>query len=343
MRKTIFDKNRKGKKTNNRRMICEIHREIYDLCVINLLDEKPELFEEIVDLLEEAYITGVKMTNRLAEHNLKDKELFFKQSPSKKQLKNRKERNRIVWLKKEMELRMEEYGEIMKNRKLKHTELKETFENMSSEDLSDYRVLSKFIYNKVGIGIHIENCEIKNPKEMFCWGGLESKQYPDELAKLLVYLYENRNKINSYCEIGPFKGGTFFTIDSFLRAVNPDMGESLAVDVKNNMEKHGFDEYKKKYPQVSFLLKDSLEFVPERNFDFCFIDGNHHYEYVEHDYENMKKHCKILGFHDIHITKAPYDGVKRFWEELGIENKIEFVNEDDRFVLPVGIGVIEIG
>jgi len=224
--------------------------------------------------------------------------------------------------------------------KLKNIQLKEEFDKMSDKELSDYKFLSGFIYNKVGIYLHFINCEIKNPEKMTCWGGLDCKQYPDELAKLLVFLYKNKNDINSYCDIGSHKGGTFYVIDSFLRSINPNMGNSLAIDLRRTILKYGFKEYKNKYPKVDFLSINSREFIPPQKYDFCFIDGDHTYNGVKCDYENMRKYCKIIGLHDIKLTLRQYNGAKKLWEEIKDCKKIEFLNEDKNFSLPVGIGVI---
>ena len=94
------------------------------------------------------------------------------------------------------------------NNKLNNVQLKEEFEKMSEKNLNDYKFLSNFIYNKVGIRLNKKTLKIYNYENMECWGGLQCKQYPDELAKLLVFIYQNRFKIHSYCEIGVERGGT---------------------------------------------------------------------------------------------------------------------------------------
>ncbi len=130
--------------------------------------------------------------------------------------------------------------------KLNNIQLKEEFKKMSEINISNYKYLSDFIYNKVGLSLNVKTLKITNYKQMKCWGGLKCKQYPDELAKFLVFIYKNKNRINSYCEIGVERGGTFFVIDSFLRAINPSMGKSTAVDISNTILNNNFNEYKKK-------------------------------------------------------------------------------------------------
>ena len=52
----------KGKRVHNRRTICEVHRHIYDLLMIRYNDD------EIADLLDEAFVIGIKMNNKLVEY-----------------------------------------------------------------------------------------------------------------------------------------------------------------------------------------------------------------------------------------------------------------------------------
>ena len=48
--------------------ICELHRQIYDLLVVELYESNRELFDKIVPILEKAYICGTKMTKKLLEY-----------------------------------------------------------------------------------------------------------------------------------------------------------------------------------------------------------------------------------------------------------------------------------
>lgn len=63
----IFD-SPKGQNTYSKRTICEVNREIYDLCVLGLHDKDNELLHKIVSLLEESYMMGVKMNVKLISH-----------------------------------------------------------------------------------------------------------------------------------------------------------------------------------------------------------------------------------------------------------------------------------
>ena len=63
---TIFD-TPKGQRITDRRTICEVHREIYDRCIVGLQDNH-ELLDVLVPLLEEAFIMGTKMSKKLVEY-----------------------------------------------------------------------------------------------------------------------------------------------------------------------------------------------------------------------------------------------------------------------------------
>jgi hypothetical protein len=219
--------------------------------------------------------------------------------------------------------------------KLSNVQIKEAFGKMSKTNISDYKFLSDFIYNKVGLSLNAKTLKIIDDKKMKCWGGLKCKQYPDELAKLLVFIYKNKDRINSYCEIGVERGGTFFVIDSFLRAINPHMKRSTAVDIKGNILNNNFREYKEKYNEVDFIKINSKDFKPLIKYDLCFIDGGHSYNSVKNDYLLMKEHARIIAFHDIKLKGF---GISKVWESIR-GNKIEFLNEDDKFKIPLGIGV----
>jgi hypothetical protein len=221
---------------------------------------------------------------------------------------------------------------------LKNTELKAAFESMSPEQLSSVDHLADFIFNRVGLALRVGKLRIAGHHEMKCWGGMKCRQFPDELAQMLVFLYWNRKKINSYCEIGVCYGGTFYVVDSFLRAVNPDMGQSLAIDVnEHRVMRSGFVEYKANNPEVDFLRVSSKYFKPDRKYDLCFIDGDHSYEACMADYRLMKNYSNMIALHDV---KLPYREVKNVWDEIDGHYKIEFVTRDNRLPIPMGIGIL---
>lgn len=66
----LMDKTRKGRSACVKRTICEVHRDIYDVLVIELAITRPEVIKKVVPLLEEAFIMGVKLNKALVEHKL---------------------------------------------------------------------------------------------------------------------------------------------------------------------------------------------------------------------------------------------------------------------------------
>ena len=64
----IFE-SEKGEAVGRRRTICEIHREIFDELIINF-HGRPKSIKKIIKLLEEAFVVGVKINEKLTEHKL---------------------------------------------------------------------------------------------------------------------------------------------------------------------------------------------------------------------------------------------------------------------------------
>ena len=118
------------------------------------------------------------------------------------------------------------------------------------------------------------------------------------------------------------------------------MKESITIDTKQ--QPYGFDEYKKSNPQVNFLQMKIQNFDMDREYDLCFIDANHRYGHVKHDYEKVKDYCKFVAFHDIltvNSSKPEQKCVRHFWQELDVKNKIEIVTEDPRISFMSAIGI----
>jgi hypothetical protein len=52
--------------------------------------------------------------------------------------------------------------------------------------------------------------------------------------------------------------------------------------------------------------------------DAVFIDGDHEYDSVKADYQNVGRHAKVVAFHDCFDTfvEQLHGGVPKFWLEL---------------------------
>lgn len=85
---------------------------------------------------------------------------------------------------------------------------------------------------------------------------------------------------------------------------------SLFENVKNS----GLSKY------IDITIGDSINTIPEKlktvpKLDFTFIDGDHHYEYVSKDFENIYRHTNKNGlilFHDVNWL----DGCRQLAKEI---------------------------
>ena len=90
MKNNVFD-TMKGRITSEFRTICEVHREIYDECYLELHEKNPEIMEKLTVLLNEAFDMGIRMDAALVEYHLDQPSLESKNTGSEK----RQERNEI--------------------------------------------------------------------------------------------------------------------------------------------------------------------------------------------------------------------------------------------------------
>lgn len=180
------------------------------------------------------------------------------------------------------------------------------------------------------------------PDKQDYYSGIQAWQMPCQLADYLEYLYANKDemKINSYLEIGVWRGGLFFIMDSFFRAINPDYQGSVALDLLDYMFE--FKNYKRKFETVEFVKSNSLDYIPNKAFDLTFIDSNHTYEHTVKEFNIYKPYSKYMAFHDIN-NPVYGPGVIKFWQEIKTqyqswETTRRYIQEHDI----MGIGLIKI-
>lgn len=175
----------------------------------------------------------------------------------------------------------------------------------------------------------------EKPSLAACLGGLQSLMYPSELAHMLVTM--GQAMVGSYLEVGVSRGGTFFTVDSYLRALNPKYEISIGVGPGGKLI--DLDLYPK--DRYQHLNMKSYDHNPDRQFDAILIDAAHDEQSVRQDFEHYKDYAtKFIFLHDIHL---PRNGVEVVWNELKEKypKAWEIKASDDEQAELVGIGVID--
>ncbi len=147
-------------------------------------------------------------------------------------------------------------------------------------------------------------------------------QTPHQLARLLYWLKDK--KINSYCEIGVFRGGNFLIMSAFLKHKNPKV-RLTCVD-PNPDEDYSFIHPDARPYVEPYFIKGTSDDVKGKKFDLVFIDGYHTQEWLNKDYNNIGKLAKYCAIHDIVGNICPE--VVRYWQELKATTQkqvIEFI------------------
>jgi hypothetical protein len=75
----IFETN-KGKTSQEKMSICEVHQQIYDILVLNLQD-RPELLKKLIPLLETVFSQGISIVHKLIEYKLTSTKLIKNNIP----------------------------------------------------------------------------------------------------------------------------------------------------------------------------------------------------------------------------------------------------------------------
>ena len=109
-RSKVLDSSKGLRVNSNRRTICEVVRQLYDICIIEGKDN-PEMLDKIVPLIEDIFVMGIKMNNKLIDYKMDTDLLFERNGDDTAEIeKRRKERARLVKV-------LENNEKILKKRK----------------------------------------------------------------------------------------------------------------------------------------------------------------------------------------------------------------------------------
>ena len=195
----------------------------------------------------------------------------------------------------------------------------------------------------------------KKFKGTFLLRGMGTKQVPDEISRFLKYL--DAKNIKTVVEIGTYLGGTLY-----LWSRLPSSPNTIIACDWGPGENWSFTELRQEiYRDIcsrfganvyccdgnsssSEVINEIKSLLGGKTIDFLFIDGDHSYEGVKHDFYNYKGLVGaggIIAMHDIFDRKeCPHIEVGKFWREIKDSYEtIEFISETE---VKVGIGVIEI-
>lgn len=180
-----------------------------------------------------------------------------------------------------------------------------------------------------GLGLAEENWTFPSEIAHLSGKGLHLLQLPCQVAPLLAWLADNARGMENYLEIGVRWGGMFILISEWLRRFSPELRRTVALDPAEMSplireyanfigKSDGHDRLEVRYVKEFSTSAAAKDMVLNLKPDFVFIDGDHSYESVSHDYELVRGYAKMLMFHDICASNWP--GVGRLWREALEQN-----------------------
>lgn len=137
-------------------------------------------------------------------------------------------------------------------------------------------------------------------------------QIPGQLAGAMALLA--RHRIASFLEVGTADGFTFSFMAACLLRLNPGL-KATTIDINPNPASSSRIAFA---APVEFVVGKTSDAFAERVFDLVFIDGNHSYEWVVRDYQNVGRQARVCMFHDINDQLCGEQSVPRFWKELKV-------------------------
>jgi cephalosporin hydroxylase len=198
---------------------------------------------------------------------------------------------------------------------------------INKSNLENQEFLEKNLIPKLGLNNEYLD-EFPDELYQYTGKGLLLWQYPNQLAKFLIFLSKQKN-IGSFLEIGVRYGGNMLLIKNYLEIVNNKKITTLGIDPRENRKlKKIVNKYNFEYltcRSTSDYFKNKLR---EKSYDLVFIDGDHSYEVCKYDFELVKDTAKYIVLHDIINDVCP--GVVKVWNEIKHNNNfktIEFIDQ----------------
>ncbi len=164
-------------------------------------------------------------------------------------------------------------------------------------------------------------------------------QFAKEFAPFMLECA--KAKCDSYIEIGTSTGGTFYCMDSYLRAAVPGYKGGTGVNIK--MKARNWEAYKLKYPSTEMIIINSRKLeLGDRQFGAAFIDANHSEEYVLSDFGKVRNNARICGFHDIVLKGATVDKAWKKIKDQYPKAFSEFIDLEIPDFARCGVGMIRL-
>lgn len=159
--------------------------------------------------------------------------------------------------------------------------------------------------------------------------GLHLWQYPNQLARFLVWLAFNAKGMRSYMEVGCRWGGTFIVVTEWLRKIGAPLEYAIAVDpiaptpfVKRYQE---LAQVPVSYLQMFSTSRPFLDFAKSAKPEMVFIDGDHRMAGVMTDHANARRYAKIIVHHD--VSSDACRDTTMFWQYLKMaEDQFEAID-----------------
>jgi len=167
------------------------------------------------------------------------------------------------------------------------------------------------------LGLNNETLSEQPPELSQYFGtGLHLWQYPNQLAKYLVWLAKNATGIRTFLEIGCRWGGTFILVNEWLKRIGAPIESSVAIDpipatpfVTRYMEISSTPIY---YKECFSTNPEFATFCDGYRPDMVFIDGDHRMAGVMNDHLLFRSSAKIIVHHDISSDSCPDTSL--FWK-----------------------------